>query len=148
RRDHTPRREGAAGSGRLESLHHLVGRGFGRQSDRVRRASGEWREGLVRLAYRRRAREAARQVGFGEQPRGAEGGRARDAEARLGLRAPRLARAMGLARRLPQEPARRAGDPGDHSILEYREDLTRLSSRKPPKAAIRDPFITRSESGI
>ena len=32
RRGHAPRREGAAGSGRLEHLHHLVGRGLGRQA--------------------------------------------------------------------------------------------------------------------
>ena len=44
----------AARSGRLEHLHHLGGRRRGRQPDRLRRPSGERREGLVRLADRRR----------------------------------------------------------------------------------------------
>src|SRR5947209_1199002 len=63
-------------------------------------------------------------MGGGRKPRGTEGGRARDAEARLGFRAARLARPVGLAGRLPQEPARRAGHSGDHPVLEYREGVT------------------------
>ena len=47
---------------------------------------------------------------------------------RLEFRAACLARPVGLAGRLPQEPARRAGDPGDHSVLEYREGLSLLPS--------------------
>ena len=50
----------AARPGRLEHLHHLGGRRRGRQPDRVRRPSGERREGLVRLAdERRRTRSCA-----------------------------------------------------------------------------------------
>src|ERR1044071_758990 len=71
-------------------------------------------------------------MGGFRQPGGAEGGRARNAKARLGLRAACLARPVAVAGRLPQEPARRAGDPGDHSVLEYREGLAlrRSSPRK------------------
>ena len=123
RRGHAPRREDAARPGRLEHLHHLGRRGRGRQPDRLRRPSGERREGLVRLADRRDAREAARQMGGRRQPRRAEGGRARDPAQRLEFRAACLARPVGLAGRLSQEPARRAGDPGDHSVLEYREGV-------------------------
>ena len=58
-----PRREEAAGRRRLEHLlhhrdrHHLCG------SDRVYRPGGERRQGMVRLADRRVAGKAARQVG-------------------------------------------------------------------------------------
>ena len=54
RRGHAPRREGCAGSGRLEHLYHLGGRRRGRQPDGVHRPSGERRERLVRLADQRR----------------------------------------------------------------------------------------------
>ena len=46
-----------------------------RRSDRVRRPCGERREGLVRLAEGRAAREAARQMGAGADARGAQGDR-------------------------------------------------------------------------
>ena len=63
--------------------------------------AGDRREGLVRLALERAAREAARQMGRRRDAGGAEGGRARDPEERLGLRAACLVRAVALAGRLP-----------------------------------------------
>src|SRR5437868_13733622 len=68
-------------------------------------------------------------MGRGREHRRAEGGRARDAEARLGLRAACLARPVGLAGGVPQESARRVGDSGDHSVLEYREGVSPACAR-------------------
>ena len=81
-------------------------------------------------------------------PRRAEGDRARDPEECLELRAARLARPVVLAGRLSQEPERRAEDPGGRSVLEYREDLTRLSSRKPPNGGYPGPIHHTLEIGI
>ena len=107
--DHAPRRQDAAGPGRLEHLHHL-GRAAPRSAIRSRSpatpANGE--KGWFGWPTERAAREAARQMGRRRDARGAEGGRARDAEERLGLRAARLARPVALAGRLPQEPQGRA----------------------------------------
>ena len=58
---------------------------------------------------------------------------------RLGFRAACLARPVALAGRLSQEPARRAGDPGDHSVLEYREGVSSCHPGRERESASRDP---------
>ena len=74
-RRHAPRGQDAARPGRLEHLHHLGRRQRDRQPDRARRPCRHRREGLVRLAVRREARGAARQVGGGADAGRAQGGR-------------------------------------------------------------------------
>ena len=107
-----PHQEGPAGQGRLERLPHLVGRrrrarsGLGRLPQRL------VRQGDVRLAVRRRAREAARRLRQGDRPGQAEGDRRGQVQLRA-LEYPTYvaARPVHDADRDPQQHRRAAWPP-------------------------------------
>ena len=144
RRRHAARRQDAARPGRLEHLHHLGRRRLGRQSDRARRPRRDRREGLVRLALERDAREAARQMGRRRDAGGAEGGGARDPEERLGLRAPSSGSGSGSRR----SPTARTSRASSRSRRSSRSGTSRRPERRAFKRKRPQTKNARREPGV
>ena len=83
------------------------------------------RQGLVRLAVRREARDAARQMGRGADAGCAQGRGARAAGERLELRAAPLSRPVGAPGRLPLQYPRHGAGARSRAVVECREDVRR-----------------------
>ena len=135
--DHAPRRQGAARPGRLEHLHHL-GRGAASVGNPIAFAGHrrERREGLVRLADSNEPHEKLRDKWAAAGDAATSRRRSRARSRRTPGISCRMSGSGSGSRRSPTaEPQGRADDPGDHPVLEYREDLSRSLKRKRPARA-------------